>query len=123
MATTSSSVLGTPPIMRSGEHGGSGDIFFRRLLEQSSFSAPIDFVDYTVVPPGSVIGRHQHVGNEEMYFVVSGEPHIQVEEETRRFAPGGLSVVRDGQFHSLTNDTDQDVVILVVQVRVHTDAR
>lgn len=118
MAAISASVLGTPPVVRTNEHGGSGDIVFRRLLERTSFSAPIDFVDYTIVPPGSVIGRHQHVGNDEMYFIVSGEPRIQVNDEETRFGPGGLSVVRDGQSHSLTNDTDRDVIILVVQVRV-----
>ncbi len=106
-----------PPITRIAEHGGSGPILFRRLLENTAFEAPVDFVDYTTIPPGSVIGRHQHMGNEEMYFVLAGRPLVTVESDTQRLAAGSLSVVRNGQSHELINDTTEDVTILVVQVR------
>src|SRR5207302_10575143 len=43
-----------------------------RLLTASDFTAPIDFVDFTVIPPGSTIGAHQHEGNEEIYFIAAG---------------------------------------------------
>ena len=112
------SVCATPPVVRTNEHQGSGDIVFRRLLAAPVFEAPIDFVDYTVVLPGSVIGRHRHTGNEEMYFVVSGEPLVRVDGSETRLRKGSLSVVRNGQSHELVNDTAADVEILVVQVRV-----
>jgi quercetin dioxygenase-like cupin family protein len=111
------SVAELPPITRIAEHGGSGPILFRRLLESTAFEAPVDFVDYTIIPPGTVIGRHQHVGNEEMYFVLAGRPLVTVESDAQRLATGSLSVVRNGQSHELINDTTEDVTILVVQVR------
>ena len=113
-----SSVLETAAVTRSNEHNGSGEIVFRRLLSRRHFTAPIDFVDYTVIPPGSEIGAHRHIGNEEMYFVVAGTPLVRVNGQQMRLGPGSLSVVRDGEWHALTNDTDEDVTILVVQVQV-----
>lgn len=118
MKALTSSVLDIAPVTRCNEHAGSGEIVFRRLLSRAAFSAPIDFVDYTVIPPGSTIGRHSHVGNEEMYFVVGGSPLVRVGGEAMRLAPGSLSVVRDGEWHELVNDTEDDVTILVVQVQV-----
>lgn len=118
MIALSSAVDDVSPVTRFAEHGGSGPICFRRLLDGSGFQAPVDFVDYTVIPPGSVIGFHKHVGNEEMYFVVAGQPIVTVEDDARRLCAGSLSVVRNGESHSLENDTKDDVVILVVQVRV-----
>ena len=99
------------------DHGGTGPIEFRRLLTRSDFETPIDFVDYTIIPPGSSIGVHEHEGNDEIYFIVSGKPRIDVDGCERRIEGGGIAVVRSGQKHSLVNDTDENVAIFVIQVR------
>jgi mannose-6-phosphate isomerase-like protein (cupin superfamily) len=98
-------------------HGGAGPIEFRRLLTDSDFKTPIDFVDYTIVPPGSTIGAHQHSGNEEVYFIVAGKPLICVDGQERRLERGSLAVVHSGQTHQLMNDTNEHVAIFVIQVR------
>ncbi|MBI4475502.1 MAG: cupin domain-containing protein [Acidobacteria bacterium] len=100
-----------------GDHGGKGTIEFRRLLSRSEFATSIDFVDFTIVPPGCVIGLHEHSGNEEIYFVVSGSPLITVDDEQRRLQCGSIAVVRSGQKHGLHNDTERNVEIFVIQVR------
>jgi mannose-6-phosphate isomerase-like protein (cupin superfamily) len=112
-----------PAISRTNEHGGEGAIEFRRLLCAPDFSTPIDFVDFTIIPPGSTIGRHYHHGNEEIYFVVAGSPLICVDGEERRAGRGTAAVVRTGQWHQLINDTPHDVEILVVQVRQAVSAK
>jgi|GEM_PF-6154769 len=61
---------------------------------------------------------HQHLGNEEIYFVVSGESLMRVNGHEARLSKGSLSVVRDGESHELINDRAGDVEILVIQVRV-----
>lgn len=106
------------PIRRSGEHGGVGSITFRRLLACDQFSSNVEFVDYTIVPPGSTIGRHMHDGNEELYYIASGSPLVNVNGEERRLQPHDVAVVRSGQWHELINDTADDVEIFVVQVRL-----
>jgi mannose-6-phosphate isomerase-like protein (cupin superfamily) len=98
------------------DHGGHGPILFQRVLESSDFRSKIDFVDCTVIPPGSTIGRHEHHGNEEIYFIVSGTPLMRVSGQEARLQKGTLSIVRHGEWHELINDTNHDVEILVVQV-------
>jgi mannose-6-phosphate isomerase-like protein (cupin superfamily) len=105
------------PILRSNEHGGSGPITFRRLLESEAFNAPVDFVDFTIVPPGSTIGRHHHSGSEEMYFITSGNPLMRVNGEEKRLTSGCVTVVHNNGWHELVNDTDSNVELLVIQVR------
>lgn len=104
-----------PAQHRQAEHSGVGPISFRRLMDADQFKSALDFVDFTIVPPGSTIGRHFHQGSEEMYFVVRGEPLINVNGGEQRARPGTLAVVRSGQWHQLTNDTAAEVAILVVQ--------
>jgi len=110
------SFLETTATQRSGEHGGVGPIAFRRLLQADDFESKIDFIDTTIIPPQSTIGRHQHVGSEELYYIVRGTPRVCVEREERRLQQGDIAVVRSGQSHELINDTDSDVHIFVVQV-------
>ena len=100
-----------------GNHGGKGPIEFRRLLNGSDFESLIDFVDYTVIPPGSTIGTHEHTANEEIYFIVTGKPRVNVNGQERRLECGSIAVVRSGQTHQLINDTNENVAIFVIQVR------
>lgn len=106
-----------PAIHRAAEHGGSGPIVFRRLMESSEFDTKIDFLDLTVVPAGSTIGRHNHNGSDELYFIVAGEPVVRVDGVERRVRRSDVCVVRSGGWHELINDTQNDVEIFVVQVR------
>jgi len=112
------SVTDVPSVERSEEHGGSGTIMFRRLLDAGHFEAPVDFVDFTIVPPGSSIGRHTHRGSEELYFVASGTPLMRVSGQERRISRGTVAVVHNDGWHELINDTSENVEILVIQVRL-----
>src|SRR6185437_11470908 len=111
-----SSVDAVPPITRRHEHGGEGPIAFRRIFDSADFASAIDFVDYTRIPPGSTIGRHEHYENEEIYFVVAGTPLMTVDGEVSRLAPGSFSIVRSSGWHELVNDTAENTEILVIQV-------
>ena len=106
-----------PPVERWEEHGGSGSITFRRLLDANCFHSPIDFVDFTIIPPGSTIGRHTHTGTEELYFIAAGKPLMRVSGTEQRLSRGGVAVVHDNGWHELINDTAESVEILVIQVR------
>ena len=111
------------PLERQNEHGGERQIYLRRLCSAQDYRTPIDFVDFTVIPPKSTIGWHSHHGNEETYFIAFGSPLVKVEEEQRRLSRGDIAVVREGQSHQLINDTQEDVEILVFQVRSLTGGK
>ncbi len=104
------------PLVREHEHGGKGPILFRRLLSSDEFRSKIDFVDFTVIPSGSTIGRHSHHGNEELYLVLSGSPLVNVGGRESRLTEGSVAVVHSGEWHTLINDSSQNVVIFVIQV-------
>ena len=105
------------PIRRVAEHGGSGPIMFRRLIDSGEFDTNVDFLDLTVIPAGSTIGRHEHHGNEELYFIVNGDPLVRVDGAERRLHRTDVAIVRSGGSHELINDSGRDVEIFVVQVR------
>ena len=51
---------------------------------------------------------------EEIYFILSGEGEMTVDQETRIVTPGDAIWIPAGAQHSFTNATEEDCVILVV---------
>lgn len=108
--------LSMPAVHICEDHGGAGAILFRRLFNSDDWDGPIDFVDYTVVPPGSSIGIHGHEGNDEVYLIVSGRGNATMDGERHAVGPGDVLVTPSGHSHGLENDGDASLVMFVVQV-------
>ena len=97
-------------------HGGSGMIFTERVLGEASETA-CDFVDLTILPPGSDIGIHTHrPQEEEFYVVISGTGQMHLDGETFQVGSGDVIRNRAGGTHGLRNTGDQEVRLVVFQV-------
>ncbi len=44
-----------------------------RWVLQREFGASVVFFHEVTIPPGKVEGNHQHIGSEELYYIVEGE--------------------------------------------------
>lgn len=108
--------LAAPSLARVRAHGGRGRIAFRRLFDRAAFAAPINFVDYAVVPPRSSIGLHRHGANEEIYLVLSGRGRMRRDDADFAVGPGSVVVNRPGGRHGLVNTGRRDLRLFVVEV-------
>lgn len=90
-------------------HGGAiaQMVLDRRVLRE------IGFLAIANLGRGKTIESHRDP-MEEIYFVLSGEGEISVDEETRHVRPGDATWIPAGSAHSLTNSSEQDLLILVV---------
>ncbi|MFD2327829.1 cupin domain-containing protein [Cohnella sp. GCM10020058] len=99
-----------------GMHDGEGPMEFARVCTNADFGAPVDFIDYAVVPPGSAIGAHRHRGNEELYLILKGRGSMQVGASRFAVKEGDLILNPDGSTHSLHNCGSDEIHLFVVQV-------
>ena len=90
-------------------HGGAiaQMILDRRILRE------IGFLAIANLEKGKTIESHRDP-MEEIYFVLSGEGEMSVDEETRHVRPGDATWIPAGSAHSLTNSSEKDLLILVV---------
>jgi mannose-6-phosphate isomerase-like protein (cupin superfamily) len=51
---------------------------------------------------------------EEIYFVASGSGEMGVDDESQQVGPGDATWIPTGSSHSLLNNGNEDLVILVV---------
>jgi mannose-6-phosphate isomerase-like protein (cupin superfamily) len=66
------------------------------------------------LPPKSANTFHKHARAEEFYFVLEGTGRIRVCDETLTVPKHGAVFVRPDQLRQAFNDTDSDVLWLVV---------
>jgi mannose-6-phosphate isomerase-like protein (cupin superfamily) len=90
-------------------HGGAiaQMILDRRVLKE------IGFLAIANLAKGKIIETHRDP-MEEIYFVLSGEGEMSVDEETRHVRPGDATWIPAGSAHSLSNSSEEDLLILVV---------
>ncbi len=71
------------------------------------------FLAHAHVPPGEKLSGHVDP-MEEIYIIQSGSGLMQVGQDKQRVKAGDAIHIPIGDFHELTNDTDEDLTILVV---------
>lgn len=90
-------------------HGGgiAQMILDRRILKE------IGFLAIAKLEKGKTLEAHVDP-MEEIYFLLSGEGEMKVDDEVRQVGPGDAIWIPAGAEHSLTNNGNEDCILLVV---------
>jgi len=97
-------------------NGGEGTVRYRRALDPDVFLTNWAYVDHLLIPPGASEGLHRHRGVEEIYYVLSGDGQVRVNDETAEIHKGDAVPVRLNEPHSLTNNSKGDIELMIVGV-------
>ena len=73
------------------------------------------------LPPRSANTLHKHIRAEEFYFVLEGVGRMRVGDETLTVPKYGGVLVGPGQLRQVFNDTDADVLWLIVGAPEETE--
>lgn len=99
-----------------GMHEGSGPVHYKRLVNGGMLDGQIAGMDFASLPPGSVIGMHEHIDNSEMWVVLDGLGHVQFEDTPVLMQAGQVLYTPAGGRHSMTNPADAAAPIEFVVV-------
>jgi len=105
-------------LLRPVEHmnGGSGTVQYRRALTSDMFATNWAYLDHIVLPPGASVGRHRHMGLEEVFYVMNGQGSVTVNKESADIQKGDAVPVFLQEVHSFQNTGTEDLELLVVGV-------
>jgi mannose-6-phosphate isomerase-like protein (cupin superfamily) len=73
------------------------------------------------LPPKSANTLHKHIRAEEFYFVLEGKGRIRVSNETLTVPKYGGVLVGPDQLRQVFNDTDADVLWLIIAAPEETE--
>jgi len=70
----------------------------------------------TIAPGAWSSQRHHHSGEDELVMIMAGHPTLYESGEGIRLSPGDVTVhpMGDGIGHHMKNETDEDVIFLVI---------
>jgi mannose-6-phosphate isomerase-like protein (cupin superfamily) len=86
--------------------GGNGSMQCRFAFQSghSPEGSAFQLLSHMTLQPGCSIGRHQHIDNEELYVILSGEGTFTDDDgATTRVSPGDMTLTLKGQSHGIEN--------------------
>lgn len=98
-------------------YGGSGYVFEEPIIKTPE---EINNKGYLMsvlhIKPGSEIAYHQHQGDMEIYYLLSGSGVFYDNKERVEMLPGDTGFTYDGEYHGFMNtgDTVADVLCLIL---------
>jgi quercetin dioxygenase-like cupin family protein len=91
-------------------HPRFADILMKQML--TSAVNPLASVSRVRVPPGGVIGWHQHATQTETVYVLAGDSMLTLGESPVRFGAGQIVAIPPTMQHMLVNEGAETVELL-----------
>ena len=102
---------------KQGLGGGKGtvDAAFAFTRDKASAGQAIKEISWLTLKPGTSIGYHKHIDNEDAYIIVSGSGLFKdADGKDYPVSAGDITIVRKGESHGLTNNGKQPLVLVDV---------
>lgn len=68
----------------------------------------------SIIPVGGSIGYHQHTGDFEVYYILSGKARVTLDGQVRELGPGDMTMCEDGHTHGIENIGDEELRYIAV---------
>ena len=95
-------------------HGGEGHVIIKRLLDEKQLNGKCGLYAEVTIEPGCSLGYHEHHGESETYYILSGKGIYSDNGELRMVEAGDVTFTPDGKGHALTNSGDEDLVFMEI---------
>ncbi len=104
--------------VRENFRGGQGKIYAGYYVNEERSSPGAMRIVRIVIPPGSSIGYHQHLGDEEVYLILRGKGEVNDNGQVKTASPGDLVLTRSGEYHGIKNVGSEDLELLAIVSKV-----
>ena len=66
-----------------------------------------------IIPAGVTVKKHYHILSEETYQIISGSGIMNLDGEEALITAGQAVAIKQGQWHSISNKTNSDLLMCV----------
>ncbi len=99
---------------RTQMRGGQGTVRIQHAFKPEEFAACCRLCATLTLPPGASIGRHEHLNEDEVYLVLSGQGLLDDGTSSTRIGPGDAVLTGRGAAHAVLNDGTEPLQIFAV---------
>lgn len=95
--------------------GGNGVILFEYLLNEEQLNNMCRLYAKVTLMPGSSLGYHEHNGESETYYILSGTgTYINTKKEETEVLPGDVTFTASGEGHGIINTGSEKLVLMAL---------
>ena len=100
--------------------GGAGEMKcdFAFQMGKAPEGSSFQVAAYQTLEPGSGVGYHQHVDNEELYVILSGQGTFTDNGKVGKpVGPGDMTLTLKGEWHGIDNTGSEPLIFIAVIVK------
>lgn len=97
--------------------GGIGKIYQDFILDEEDLNGKCRLYGHMTMEPGSVLGYHEHHGESETYYILSGQGFYNDNGTEVPARPGDAFVCRDGCGHSMRNPGNEPLQFMALIIK------
>ena len=97
--------------------GGKGRVIIERLLGEKELDGKCGLYAKVTIEPNCTLGFHEHHGETETYYILSGEGSYSDGEKSYPVKAGDVTFCEDGGTHGLDNTGDTDLTFMALIIK------
>ncbi len=97
--------------------GGTGFVTIQRILSAEEMKGKCGLYAKVTIGPGSSLGYHEHHGESEIYFILSGQGEYNDNGTLRPIKQGDRTITVHGTGHGLANIGNEDLVFMALIIQ------
>lgn len=94
--------------------GGNGHVIIKHILDEREMHGKCRLYAQVTIEPGCSLGYHEHHGESEIYYILSGKGIYSDNGTLRMVKPGDKTVTPSGCGHALSNSGDEALVFMAL---------
>ena len=102
-------------VMTTPSANGKGAIYIEKILDKELGDKCSLYAKVTI-PAGSVLAFHEHHGNGESYFILSGEAIYDDNGKKRMIVAGDRTWTPDGSGHGVDNSEGKEDLVFMALI-------
>lgn len=98
---------------RDNMRGGDGTVDIHHILTEADLPRKSRLYARIVLKPGCSIGQHEHVGEAELFYILSGTG-LALDGDREREIRAGDALITNNGIHAIKNAGKDDLIMLAV---------
>lgn len=94
--------------------GGKGHVLIKDILGEKELNGKCGLYSEVTIEPGCSLGYHEHHGESETYYILSGKGDYNDNGTVRLVKAGDITYTPNGCGHGLENTGDENLVFMAL---------
>lgn len=93
---------------------GKGTIISQTILRPEQMLGKAYLCSLNTLPPNTSIGKHLHLPDAEIYYIIEGEAVVDDNGEEKVLKAGDVMFTANGETHSIANQSNENLVFMAI---------